>query len=400
MSIDHEVLVVGGGPAGSALATRLARAGRDVLLIDRSRFPRHKCCSEYGSPGTLAELERLGVLGEVERHGWTALTGTAVTAAQGSRLVGRFAAAGAATPTGTALPRHELDALLLAAARRAGATVREATALLDLRCEPDGTMHGIVAGPAGRTPMVARVVVGADGLGSRVARRAGLRRRGWLERVAFVAHVRGVTGLTDRAELHVGREGYVGLNPLDGHRTNVALVVPRSAARAARGDAAGFLAERLAGFPGVCDRVDLSRRTGDVMVSGPFDASCRRSTADGLLLVGDAADFFDPFTGEGICSALIGARLAAPVLDEALATAGPITRRRLAPYRRARLRQFLGKWTVERLIGYAMLRPALFDRLVARIERRGLGSTLINVTGHVLPARRVLNPAFLVRAVL
>lgn len=398
MPIRHEVLVVGGGPAGAALATRLARGGRDVLLIDRSRFPRAKCCSEYGSPGTLTELDRLGVLPAVVGAGWTALTGTTVTAARGSSLVGRFADAGCGRPTGSALPRREFDTLLLDTARRAGVTVREATGLRDLGRLPDGRMAATLRDDAGEHHATARVVIGADGLASRVARRSGLHRRGWLERVAFVAHVSGVAGMTDQAELHVGESGYVGLNPLDGERTNVALVVPRRRARHARGDAAGFMARALATFPGVRDRVDLDRRTSEVMVTGPFHASSRRSVADGVLLVGDAADFFDPFTGEGICSALIGARLAAPVLEEALSRSGPIDRRGLSPYRRARMQHFLGKWTVERLIGYAMLHAALFDHFVGRIGRRGLGSTMINVTGHVLPARAVLNPGFLLKA--
>lgn len=394
-------MVVGGGPAGSALATRLARRGRDVLLVDRSRFPRRKCCSEYGSPGTLAELAALDSLTSLLGADWTPLTGTTVSAARGSRLTGRFAdGAPTGCSTGMALPRRELDASLLALARRTGVTVCEETVLHDLAREDDGSMRATLATANGPREVTARVIVGADGLASRVARRSGLHRRGRLERVAFVAHVSGVAGMARGAELHVGTGGYVGLNPLDDERTNVALVVPRTRAREASGDAAGFLARELERHPGVAGRVDLARRDGDVMVTGPFDTACRRSTADGVLLVGDAADFFDPFTGEGICAALIGARLAAPVLDAALAHTGPVTRRRLSRYRRARRRQFAGKWIVERLIGYAMLSPALFDRFVDRIGRRGLGSTLVNVTGHVLPARRVLNPAFLLKAAL
>lgn len=401
MPSRHDVLIVGGGPAGSALATRLARGGRDVLLVDRQRFPRRKCCSEYGSPGTLRELDHLGLLATIERQGWTPLGGTTVTSPDGSRLVGRFADAPAPRrPTGTALPREQLDAILLDTARQAGVVVREGTLLTDLARGTPGEMVATLRDATGEREVSARVVVGADGLGSRVARRARLRRHGWLERVAFVAHVHGVTGMTDQAELHVGREGYVGLNPLYDDLVNVALVVPRHAALAARGDTARFLERALEAMPGVAGRIDLGRRTGEVMVTGPFDASCRRSVTDGVLLVGDAADFFDPFTGEGICSALIGARLAAPVLEEALDCARPIDRRGLSPYRRARMQHFLGKWTVERLIGYAMLHPALFNHFVERIGRRGLGSTMINVTGHVLPARAVLNPGFLLKATI
>jgi flavin-dependent dehydrogenase len=134
-----------------------------------------------------------------------------------------------------------------------------------------------------------------------------------------------------------------------------------------------------------------------VLATGPFSAWAGRVTADGAALVGDAADFFDPFTGEGIYSALRGAELLAETAIPALARPGPLRRADLAPYRRARRRAFAGKWAVERLIGYGMLFPRLFDRAVARLERRGLAHTLIGVTGDFVPARAVLNPSFLAR---
>jgi flavin-dependent dehydrogenase len=124
-------------------------------------------------------------------------------------------------------------------------------------------------------------------------------------------------------------------------------------------------------------------------------------TADGAALVGDAADFFDPFTGEGIFSALRGAELLAEAAIPALAGGGPVTGRALAGYRRARRRTFAGKWAVERLIGYGMLFLALFDRAVERLGRRaGMADTLIGVTADFVPASRVLNPLFLARMIL
>lgn len=399
MPSSHEVLVVGGGPAGAATAIRLAGLGRDVVLIDRARFPRDKSCSEYGSPATVAELAALGIDHALEASSWTRLGGSSVTAPHGARLAGRFAeVAPAGRARGLALPRRALDAMLLQAARDAGVTVHEATQLVELAPAAAGREARLRTG-GGSATVRARVVVGADGLQSRVASLTGLRRRGGLRRVALVAHVHGVTGLGDAAEMHVGRLGYVGLNPLEGDLANVALVMPASRAAAMRGTLGERLAAGLAGFPALVGRVPLDALAGPVRAIGPFDARCRRSVADGTLLVGDAAEFFDPFTGEGICSALIGARLAAPVIDAALDEGGAVRRAALAPYRRARLAAFAGKWMVERMIGYAMLQPALFDRAVDRIARRGLASTLVGVTGHVLPARRVLNPAFLWKTV-
>ncbi|MBK6421934.1 MAG: FAD-dependent oxidoreductase [Gemmatimonadales bacterium] len=401
-----DVLIVGAGPAGAATAWHLARAGLAVQLVDRARFPRDKPCSEYLSPEAVRQLDRLGVLARVEREG-APILGTTVVGPRGATLTGRFA--GAAVPpwrdTGLAIARRVLDHALVEAAAGAGARLQEGLAVEALLHEAGGVAGAVLRDAAGRRAAVrARLVIGADGLRSVVARRlggsapAGL---GGLARIAFVAHVAGVPGLEGLTEMHVGDDGYVGLNRLtrDGV-ANVALVVPARRAAAARGDAPGFFFRELARYPGVRGRVDPASLTRRVLVTGPFASRARRVVADGALLVGDAADFFDPFTGEGICSALRGAELAAAAAMAALAHPGPVTRHALAPYLRARRAAFLGRWTIERLVGYGMLAPRLFDRVVDRLHRRGLADTFIGVTGDFVPARAVLNPWFLSRMVL
>jgi len=131
--------------------------------------------------------------------------------------------------------------------------------------------------------------------------------------------------------------------------------------------------------------------------------------------VGDAADFFDPFTGQGIYSAMRGAELAAecliPVLTpcpplrsgEGGRSAFPLSRRErgiggedLAPYDRARRREFRGKWLLERLIGVGVGWPALTDRVVRRLAARpDLADLLVSATGNIVPARRVLRASVL-----
>ncbi|HEY9505146.1 MAG TPA: hypothetical protein VIQ27_04170, partial [Gemmatimonadales bacterium] len=94
------------------------------------------------------------------------------------------------------------------------------------------------------------------------------------------------------------------------------------------------------------------------------------------------------------------AELLAEAAAAALDRPGRVTVRALAPYRRTRFAAFCGKWAVERLIGYGMLFPVLFDRAVERLARRGLAHTLVGVTGDFVPARAVLNPVFLARMLL
>ena len=398
-----DVLVVGAGPAGSATARLLADAGRSVLVVDRAEFPRDKPCSEYMSPETVRILDRLGVVGALEAAGAVPLAGTTVTAARGARLHGRFALAGRRPfrPTGLSVSRRILDHRLVAAARRAGASVLERTAVEALAHDPAGVAGVVVRDADGdRRTITARLTIGADGLRSVVGRRLGRWSQGGLRRVAFVAHVEGVEEMGDTAEMFVGRRGYLGLNPIGGGRTNVALVVPLRRARAARGRTEEFFLEALRDFPGVSRRVGRGRLVRRVLATGPFAARSGRVTAGGAALVGDAADFFDPFTGEGIYSALRGAELLAETADAALARPGRVTADAMAPYRRARLRAFCGKWAVERLIGYGMHFPDLFDRAVERLARRGLAHTLIGVTADFVPARAVLNPVFLARMLL
>ena len=396
-----DAVVVGAGPAGAVTATLLARAGASVLLLDRAHFPRDKPCSEYLSPETTRVLERLGdgVLQEVEAAAPARLTGMKVVAPDGTEALGRFAADhGYAPPRpyGFALSRTVFDTILLRAAERAGAVVRQGVAVEDLLYE-EGAVGGVVSrevGKENRETWHSRAVIGADGLRSVVARRLGYRRAGPPRRVAFSAHVADARDVGDVGEMHVGRHGYVGLGPIGSGITTVALVVPAALASGPAGALRDRFFEALEEFPGVAGRFRPDRLTRAVLVTGPFAQWSRRSYAAGAILVGDAADFFDPFTGQGIYSAMRGAELAAETLVAALGGGGgPLPTTELAPYARARRRAFGGKWMLERLIGLGVGWPALATRVIRRLARRpDLADLLIGATGNFVPAGAVLTP--------
>ncbi len=356
------------------------------------------------SPEAVRLLDRLGVVPDLEAAGAVALEGTTVVAPRGSRLTGLFREAipQPFRPAGLSLPRLILDARLVRAAREAGAEVRERTRVEALLHDRGSVAGVLTRGPDGRhSPIRARLTIGADGLGSLVARRLGRRISTLPRRLAFVAHLSGVRGMGATAEMHVGDGGYVGLNRIGADLYNVALVVPQAGATTARGDARRFFFATLESFPGVLGRIDPSRLERDVLVTGPFASRASRITAAGALLVGDAADFFDPFTGQGIYSALRGAEMAADTACGALEQPGILSAGALAPYHALRRRAFAGKWAVERLIGYGMYLPRVFDRAVGRLGRRPeMAHTLIGVTGDFVPAASVLNPRFLTRMIL
>jgi flavin-dependent dehydrogenase len=412
MAERWDAIIVGAGPAGSATALLLARAGARVLLLDRARFPRDKPCSEYLSPAATPILDRLdaSLVPALERAGPGRLYGMRVVAPDGSSATGRFAGRHAfptPAPFGFAVPRTVLDTLLLDAAARAGAQVAQRTIVEELLYE-QGAVSGVAAYDLERDRRSwqrARVVVGADGLRSVVARRLGVVRRSGPRRVAFSAHYAGVSGMEDVGEMHIGRSGYVGLGPIGNGVTTVALVIPAARERLARRRRACGLLPELERFPGLRGRFARARLVRPVLVTGPFAQWSRHAVAPGggALLVGDAADFFDPFTGQGLHSALRGAELAAKTLVDALAMGGPgpIAATALAPYAAARRRAFAGRWVLERCIGLGVGWPWLADRVVARLARApALADLLVGATGNFVPARAVLAPSTLRRLFL
>lgn len=397
-----QVLIVGGGPAGSATATFLTQAGVQVTVLDRAHFPRPKPCAEYLSPEASRVLHAMGVLGAVESAGAAQLTGMRVRAPNGFEIEGAFAAEHGFRgfrDRGLALRREVLDALLIDRAREAGAEVHEGVALESLDAQSRGYSVGVREGGALRT-VHADLVIGADGLRSRVARALGVARRSrWPKRLALVAHWRGVDGIGARGEMHVQHDGYLGLADVGGGLTNVALVVPARSARAAAGNADGFVRDWLARYPHLSARFAQAERMSPVRATGPFASHATRAWAPDAALVGDAADFFDPFTGEGIYAALRGGELVAPYVVEALqARTARASARALRAYDRERIRTFAGKWRVEKLIGLAVTFPALMNHAARVLSRRtDLADLLIGVTGDFVPAREVLRPGVLWR---
>ena len=399
---DAQVIVAGGGPAGAYTAWALASAGVDVLVVDRARFPRDKPCSEYLSPEASRLLHAMGALDAVERLGPARLTGMRVLAPGGRVIHGEFLAAHGwrgFTDYGLAIRRTLLDAVLLDRARQAGARVLEGARVRDLLRDGDRVAGVRVETDAGPRELRAPLVVGADGLRSVVARRLGLAQVGWPRRIALVTHHAGVRDLGDAGEMTVERGGYHGIVHVGGGVANVAIVVPAARARELSGDPAAFVDRWIAERPALRERFAGAERVAPVYATGPFASHARRGWAPGAALVGDAADFFDPFTGEGIYAALRGAELLAPRLLAALAAPATVAAdAELARYDRERRAAFRGKWVVERLVGGAVAFPALLDRTARVLARRkDMADLLVGVTGDFVPPREVLRPRYLLR---
>jgi len=400
--LDAEVIVVGGGPAGASTAWALARDGIDVLVLDRARFPRDKVCAEYLSPEASRILSDMGVLEEVERTNPAHLAGMRVRAPNGLVADGEFASNHGFRgfrDRGLAIRRTILDEIVLRGARAAGARVQEEMRVTDIYRNGSNRVHGVQALDANgaQRTLRARYVVGADGLRSVIARRLGLVKtsRFWPRRIALVAHYQNVQGVGDMGEMHVDYDGYFGVVDVGG-LMNVAVVVPLSRANKID-NKTEFFENWIASRPHLAERFQGAKRITPVRATGPFATASRRAWASGAALVGDAADFFDPFTGEGIYAALRGGEVVAPYIAEALFYQSDTDESRiLAGYDRARKREFGGKWKLERIVGMAIAYPYFLNNAARVLSRRkDMADLLVGVAGDFIPPRLVLSPRFL-----
>jgi flavin-dependent dehydrogenase len=383
---EREVVVVGGGPAGSATAAWLADAGHDVLLLDRARFPRRKPCAECVNPAGVAALRRLGAWDAVQAAGPARLDGWRIGALGGRPFDGCFPDA----VHGVGIPREVLDDILLRHAVSRSAEARTGARVTDLARDAHGRVTGVrVQGDDGEMEIGARLVVGADGLRSIVLRRLGLlRRRPKLRKLALTAHVLGFDGGPARGEVHVSGPGAcLGIAPVGGGLANVTVVVPEARSREVAGDTAVYFDAALEryGYRGL-------RRVDEVIATGPFDCPLRSAVADGALLVGDAAGYFDPFTGQGIYRALHGGELAAEAAHAAL-RAGDTSARALAPSERARRAAFAPGERMQHVVEAFVSRPRLLSAVARRFTARPwLADAVIRVTGDVSPAATLFTP--------
>lgn len=392
---DTDVAIVGAGPAGTSTAILLAEQGHRVTLIDRSRFPRAKACAEFVNPGALEILDRLGLLGRAREAGAREFRGMKLVSPGGHTVPLDFRADAGKSALG--LSRFALDHLAVERCRELGVTVMEGTRTRAILIGGDRVQGVEVStGPGETQQITSRVVVGADGHHSTVSRALGLDLQvRWPKRIGLAAHYAGFPLFDDLGEMHVGRAGYCGIAPQEDCIANVAMVVDVRRFEQRHGSVDDFFETELHGYPGLRERVASSERRTNVRGVGPLARRVRRVAGDGYLLVGDAAGFFDPFTGEGIIDALQGGVLAADAISIALER-GDTSAAGLESYARARREAFTDKRRAAWLVQIFVRSPRLMDYAIERIgQRPDTASTLTEVFGDYREAVAVLSPRFL-----
>lgn len=383
-----DTIVAGAGPAGSTTAALLAECGFRVLLIDRATFPRDKMCGEYLGAGCVDLLAGFGV----ELPDTHPIRAMRVTAPNGTVFTAPYPEG----RNGLAIRRSQLDALLLENAKRRGAVCLEGFRVERLLLK-DGKVHGVEGRLHGgeEKQFLARIVIGAEGRNSVVARHLGLFR--WNcshRRTALGLHYEGVLPVSGFAEVFLGPGIYGILNPLGAGAANLSLVVDHDGSISKDRADVSFV-QALGLLPALRKRLADARPLEEVKVLGPMAHHAVRASADGALLAGDSAGFYDPFTGEGVYMALISARLAAGVAGEALRR-GDCSARFLRSYDRERSAALGGRYRLEATIQRIIRYPRTADLVSRKLrDREDAASRLMEVLGGLAWPRALLSGGFL-----
>jgi menaquinone-9 beta-reductase len=371
LNTPFDTIIVGAGPAGSSAAIALASRGWRVALLDRQTFPRNKLCGEFISPEGLSDFAKLGVLPALLEKSPAPVHMVRVTFSTAHQIRIDL------PQSGWGLSRYALDHALFEHARALGA-----------ECFEDSPVHTIEGSleqgfrvqvrPQRGSPIVlkAKTVIAATGRWSNVPRDPRHASRGQrpLKRyVGIKAHFRGDLNLDNAVELHFFQSGYCGLNRIEGDEINLcALVEEECATRYARNwealiDAAG------GENPHLDNRIRSMRRSSEFLVTSPVIFQTRERILRDVFMVGDAAGFLDPFSGDGISTAVRSAVLASRCVDDVMRGCVPYERAK-RDYGRAYQSEFGGRFLFSRIIRNALSIsgiPPAFSHLQSRIPSLG-----------------------------
>jgi flavin-dependent dehydrogenase len=321
--IQCDVLVVGGGPAGSTAATLLARKGWSVTLVERDRHPRFHV-GESLLPMNLPIFERLGVMERVCAIGVKKLGADFPAATNKGYNVFRFERAlNRTAPYAYQVRRQEFDQLLFDNAGAAGARTLENTRVNAIEFG-NGRVGARAEGPGGAAVRFsARYLVDASGRETLLGNRLQLKRKHHKHQSAAIfAHFSGVERRTgdDEGNISVYRfgQGWVWMIPLRDGLMSIGAVCSPLYLKQRRTGNAEFLVETLRAIPEAAKRMENARIAGNLHVTGNYSYECTAMTGERWIMVGDAYAFLDPIFSSGVYLAMNSAELACEVVDSAL----------------------------------------------------------------------------------
>ena len=367
---DADVIVVGAGPAGSTTAYYLAQAGLDVLLLEKSRFPREKVCGDGLTPRGVKALVAMGI-SVSEQDGWVRNKGLRVIGA-GKRMELPWPELSSYPGYGLVRPRTDLDQMLARRAQQAGARLLEGiTVTGPVRDDRTGRITGVTARAADagdERAYTSRVIVAADGNSSRLSVAMGLRKRddrplGVAVRTYYQSPRHDDDYLESWLDLWDGDRllpGYGWIFGMGDGTSNVGLGLLNTSAAFGHTDYHALLRTWLQGMPAEWGFTEENRTQPIRGAALPMGFNRTPHYYQGLLLVGDAGGMVNPFNGEGIAYAMESGELLARTVAQALARARRAeTERVLAGYPRALSEAYGAYYAVGRVFVKAIGRPGL-----------------------------------------
>ncbi len=324
---SHDVVVIGGGPAGCTAASLIAREGRSVLLLDRERFPRFRI-GESLMPATYWTLDRLGVLGKMRASPYPHKHSVQFFSKSGrSGLPFYFREIDDHESSQTwQVDRAHFDQMLLEHARESGVAIRQNTNVKDVRFEGSRATGVVVdQGNGERRTIGAKVVVDASGQTAIIARKLGLKNPDpKLKHASFFTRYRGAKrdpGIDEGATLILQTNRprtWFWYIPLPDDQVSVGVVGPiEQLLRGRSGNPQQVYDEEAAGCAALQERIRDAEQVMDVMVMRDFSYVSHRIAGDGWVMAGDAFGFLDPIYSTGVFLALKSAELAADSVNEA-----------------------------------------------------------------------------------
>ena len=318
LSQKYDIAIVGAGPAGSSAAIRLSQAGIRVVLAEQKAFPREKLCGEFISPECLVHFAELGVMPDMCAAGGTNLSETVFYTRGGRGVAVESAWFGNADSHALGLSRAEMDNILLEQAETTGAHVRRETTATGLLTE-SGVVTGITLRDKSGADTAVEAALTIDATGRTRSRARRLDDRGrtreCAELVAFKTHLREARVKPGTCEIYVYRGGYGGCNRVQDDLYNLCFIATAADAKRLGSDPERVMREV------VFTNKRAAEAMRDAVVAKPWHAvpiarfgRSELVPAAGLLTVGDAASFIDPFTGSGMLLALESARIAAEAI--------------------------------------------------------------------------------------
>ena len=306
---QYDLIVAGGGPAGSACAITAARLGAKVLLLEKDRFPRQKVCGEFVSPESLGLLHGLlkngllknglltnglltnGVLKDAQQNDDCFPSAPQVLS---SRIfLDNKSLTLPVSPPAQTIPRFDLDPALFQAAQNNGVTAQEDVAVSEVR--HNDLFHVVTT----EKTYTARTVVNATGRWSRLTQFEVAGKDKWLGLKAHFTE----SPPPQSVDLYFFPGGYCGVTPVSANSVNACAMV--------RSDVAHTLEEVFAKEPHLSQRSRAWQPLFPTVTTSPLYFRAPETECDGVLLAGDAAGFIDPFAGDGISLALQSGTLAA-----------------------------------------------------------------------------------------